>query len=701
VPLGVLQAIENQMPYPGLPDWLRPLVMLVIGVGLLWLFRGLYSGRPKAEVIWLGAALGALAALSYTLAGALGTPGEAGLALLDALSLALSGVILASLPFYYQPDYPDRQAVRSALLAFVTLWAFSPTLMALRGYWIQGQNLAPVLGACGLLVGSLLVLDQRPQIRFTWPGGLACLFVAMAIPLMLTDGLEGDWMIEDMSMAWSAAGYQAMLVALVLGGLLLWTHRWLVQQQAMRWMAPALAVVALVALPATYLASGGPGFQPEMYLVVLNEQADTESVREIEDWQARRLAAYAALTGQAAQSQAGLRSWLDERGASYTPFYLVNALEVQGGGLRRQLAGRPEVATILNSPQVRPLRHEILATPGNTPAYQPGEPTWNIKKVAAEQAWDDLGITGDGMVIGIADSGVDETHPVLKDSYLGADGVNTRRWYDPWEGTLDPTDDDGHGTGTAGVALGSQGIGVAPGARWIACRNLARNLGNPADYLRCMQFLFAPFPPEGDPFTGGDPRQGAHLTSNSWGCPPQEGCDLETLGIAVGHLTNAGQPVVVSAGNDGPACGTIGTPANAPDAISVGATDELNLLALFSSRGPADDGQGTAIFKPDFVAPGAEILTSWVAGSYSTVNGTSFAGPHVAGTIALMWQANPALIGDIPATRQILADTAAGIQAQAGCGGEANGQNNAYGFGVINAYQAVQRALASTSSPAK
>ena len=52
-----------------------------------------------------------------------------------------------------------------------------------------------------------------------------------------------------------------------------------------------------------------------------------------------------------------------------------------------------------------------------------------------------------------------------------------------------------------------------------------------------------------------------------------------------------------------------------------------------------------------------------------------------------MWQANPALIGDVTATRQILAETAAGIQAQAGCGGEANGQNNAYGFGVINAYQ--------------
>ena len=94
VPLGVLQAVNNQMPYPGLPDWLRPLVMLLIGLGLLWLFRGLYRGRPKAEVLWLGAAMGALTALSYTLAGALGTPGEASLALLDALSLALGGVIL-------------------------------------------------------------------------------------------------------------------------------------------------------------------------------------------------------------------------------------------------------------------------------------------------------------------------------------------------------------------------------------------------------------------------------------------------------------------------------------------------------------------------------------------------------------------------------------------------------------------------------
>jgi len=260
-------------------------------------------------------------------------------------------------------------------------------------------------------------------------------------------------------------------------------------------------------------------------------------------------------------------------------------------------------------------------------------------------------------------------------------------------------DGDGHGTATAGIALGRDGIGVAPGARWIACRNLARNLGNPADYLRCMQFLFAPFPQGGDPLLDGDTLQGAHLTSNSWGCPPEEGCDLETLGIAVENLSHAGQLTVVSVGNDGPGCSTVGSPANAPQALSVGATDQLNLLAYYSSRGPADDGDGDPVTKPDFVAPGSEVLSSWTGGGYNTADGTSFAGPHLAGTVALMWSANPALIGDLETTRRILAETATGIQAQAGCGGSADGQNNAYGYGVINAYAAVQQALAMAANP--
>jgi len=690
--LGVLQAFENQMIYPGLPDWLMPLLWVLLSGGLLWLMRGAYRARPSRNTLWLGAATGLLVPLGYALAGAPGTPAEAALAMLEALALALAGALLASLPFYFQPEYAEKQPLRTALLAALALWAFSPTLLALRGYWIQGRSLAPVLGACGLLVGGLLVFQRRPGLRRTWPAAAACLFLAMAIPLILTDGLEGDWMPQQMSQAWSQAGYLGMLIAVVLGGLLLAVRTRLVDLPVLRWLAPALAGIAGAAFLAVYLLSGGPGLQSDMFFVVLKDQSDTSFALEIEDWQERRQVVFDTLTGKADESQASLRDLLKERGADYTSFYLVNALEVHGNGLRGLLTKQPDVQTILESPQARPLRRPQPADPGNSPQYQLGEITWNIQKIEANRAWEEVGITGEGIVIGIADSGVDAQHPALAENYHG-------QWYDPWEGALQPVDEDGHGTGTAGVALGQDGIGVAPGAVWIGCRNLARNLGNPGDYLRCMQFLFAPFPAEGDPLQDGDPSLGAHLTSNSWGCPAEEGCDLLTLGIGVENLANAGQLMVVSAGNEGPSCYTVGAPANAPQALSVGATDKLNLLAYFSSRGPADDGAGDEVTKPDFVAPGSEVLSSWAGGGYNTADGTSFAGPHLAGTVALMWSANPALIGDLETTRRILAETATGIQAQAGCGGSTDDQNNAYGYGVINAYAAVQQALALAANP--
>ena len=691
LPLGILQAYDRQIAYPGLPDWLSPLFSVLISLGLIWWLRNLYIGKSNRDVIWLGLACGALVPYGYYLSGALGTPAESALALLDALSLALAGSILLCLPFYYRREYLVEQPGRAALLAGITLFAFAPVLITFRGFWIQGRNLAPVLGACGLLAGSLLVLDPSPQVRRTWVAVLTCLFMAMLPPLLLTDGLEGDWMVAEMSTAWSTAGYLAILIAFGLGGLLLILRDALLRWSGLRWAAPALAVLALVSAPIIYLASGGSSLQPETYLVVLQNQADTGFAEDLPDWLARRTAVYTVLTEHARQTQAGLRQYLDERQATYTPFYLVNALEVQGSRVRRTLASHPDVAYILDSPQARPLRNPVPVSAGNTPG-EPAEVTWNIEKIEADSTWDQLSVTGEGIVIGIADSGVDATHPALADNYLGAGGKGDYHWYDPWEYTSQPVDKDGHGTGTTGIAVGQGGIGVAPGAKWIACRNLARNLGNPGDYLRCMQFLFAPFPLYGDPLVDGVPTRGAHLTSNSWGCPPQEGCDLSTLGIAVEHLTNAGQLMVVSAGNDGPYCNTVGVPANSSDSISVGSTDRLNLLSFFSSRGPAEDGSGNQTSEPDFVAPGEDVLSSW-PGGYSTVSGTSFASPHVAGVIALMWSANPELIGDLETTREILAETSVSIQAQAGCGGEVGGQNNAYGYGLVNAFEAVKQAL--------
>src|SRR5262249_53236917 len=155
------------------------------------------------------------------------------------------------------------------------------------------------------------------------------------------------------------------------------------------------------------------------------------------------------------------------------------------------------------------------------------------------------GDTGRGVVVGSSDSGVDGSHPALAGTFRGGDDS----WYDPWNGSATPVDHNGHGTHTAGTAAGARGIGVAPGATWIACVNLDRDLANPAYYLDCLQFMLAPFPRGGDPLRDGRPDRAADVLTNSWGCTAIEGCDSGALRAAVAALTTAGIYVVVAAGN--------------------------------------------------------------------------------------------------------------------------------------------------------
>ena len=254
---------------------------------------------------------------------------------------------------------------------------------------------------------------------------------------------------------------------------------------------------------------------------------------------------------------------------------------------------------------------------------------------------------------------------------------------------------------------GDNKIGLAPGARWIACRNMRHGIGNPGSYLTCMEFLLAPFPLDGDPFHDGDPAQGAHVVNNSWGCPQLEGCLADTLRIAVENLRAAGQMMVVSAGNEGPACGTVQDPPAPYDAVfSVGAIARGDRAASFSSRGPVtvDSGQ---ILKPDVVAPGGDIRSS-VPGGYASLPGTSMAGPHVAGVVALLWSADPALAGDVDRTETLLIETAQHLTVDAICpegAGEPGAvcacdgdlpdsvPNQVYGWGEVDAWAAVQRLL--------
>jgi subtilisin family serine protease len=224
--------------------------------------------------------------------------------------------------------------------------------------------------------------------------------------------------------------------------------------------------------------------------------------------------------------------------------------------------------------------------------------------------------------------------------------------------------------------------------------NLARNLANPSFYLDCLQFMLAPFPQGGDPFLDGDSAMAADVLNNSWGCPPIEGCDPETFLAAVRALREAGIFVVASAGNEGPLCESVSDPlALYDEVLSVGAVDNSGTLALFSSVGPVTvDGSGRV--KPDLLAPGVAIMSAFPGSSYEYLDGTSMAGPHVAGVVALMWSANPELLGEIDRTEQILLQTATSYQAPLpACGAQEQAPYNGTGFGVVDAYAAIEAAV--------
>ena len=140
-----------------------------------------------------------------------------------------------------------------------------------------------------------------------------------------------------------------------------------------------------------------------------------------------------------------------------------------------------------------------------------------------------------------------------------------------------------------------------------------------------------------------------------------------------------------SNGNSGPSCLSSGSPGDYAESYSAGAFDINNVIASFSSRGTADGR-----IKPNIAAPGVSIRSSVADGGYAAFNGTSMAAPHVAGTVALMWSAAPAMRGDIAQTRALLDSTAVDGN-DTTCGGTA-ANNNVWGEGRLDAYKAVEQA---------
>ncbi len=647
-------------------------------------------GKTAASTLLLAAGAAVLLLLPWMIFGALGSIGDTLAAAVQALSygageeLLLRGIVTALL---VRATGRPRLAFLMGMLVGL---AMQTGYLLPLGDWLSIFRLFNTL-AVGLLATELAMRGS--------------LWGAILVHSAFEFGFPGwvDWRME-FSLPHPAA-LESLGLALLLGvgfvAVRFVSNAWIKRQTASLRLSvtAAFAVIALTGSSVGYAGWGHPGFTEDGFLIVFREQADVSAAQSIPGRAQRIAFVYQTLTATAERVQVPLREELDRLGLEYRPHYLINMIEVRGrADLMARFAGRAEVREVLRNPNVRMANYnesmDLLALP------IPGQGVeWNITAVGAPAVWE-RGVDGSGIVVGGADTGVDWTHPALQSKYRGASGgaaSHDFNWYDPWDGTSAPWDDVGHGTYTLGTVLGEDGadnrIGMAPGAQWIACRNMRYGIGNPGIYLSCMEFFLAPFPLGGDPFRDGRPELAPHVVNNSWGCPEREGCGAATLAPAFHNLRAAGIMMIAAAGNDGPACATaVDPPANSGDVFTVGASDENDGLAFFSSRGPVG-----GILKPDITAPGWLVRSSIPGGNYTISAGTSIAAPHVTGAVALLWSAFPELIGDIGRTEEVLRRSAQPVTAAQVCpvlenqgtpclcGGDSLSgiPNNSFGFGLL------------------
>jgi serine protease AprX len=459
-------------------------------------------------------------------------------------------------------------------------------------------------------------------------------------------------------------------------------------------LLPAPAAAAAIDARALALVDSN-GSAPVVILMRAKPTAGDLSQRDDEPDSAHALVR--ALRDSADASQLEVLAEALARGLNARPYWIANAIAVDADrGLLDWLATRSDVERVeFDQPW-----HSDLPQPQEGVASVAAV-EWNVQRVGAPALWTE-GFTGQGITYAIADTGVDWQHPALKPHYRGWNGVAAAHAYNWWDAihssisgganpcgfsSAAPCDDHGHGTHALGIGVGDDGagnqVGVAPGARWIACRNMDSGVGRPSTYIECLEFLTAPWDAN---HLNPNAALRAHVISNSYGCPPSELCSSASLQSAVENVRAAGIAFVASAGNSGSGCGSVvDPPAIYAASFSVGATDSGDHMALFSSRGPVTV-DGSNRLKPDLVAPGVGIRSSIVGNSYGFMSGTSMAAPHVAGAIALLWSAHPTLARDVPFTEAILRARAQQVTVTQACpvGTALLWPNNVAGSGLLD-----------------
>jgi subtilisin family serine protease len=466
----------------------------------------------------------------------------------------------------------------------------------------------------------------------------------------------------------------------------------------------ALAIVTGLAVGTTPSAISAPGLQKVdarvrramlgartgTYWVILRERADLSGATAIRSWNARGWYVYKRLSQTAAATQRGLKALLAEQRARYQAFWIINAIRVTSNAeTLSTVAARSEVARIVPDWKARVETPERTTDVSDVSAVE-----WNIDRINAPQVWSMYDDRGQNVTVANIDTGVQFDHPALKKQYRGIStfGTTVRHDYNWWDPAhiCDPQgrsacDNNGHGTHVMGTIVGDDGgnnqIGVAPRAHWIAAKGCEDNGCSSFALMSSGQWMLAPTKTDG---SSPRPDLRPQAVNNSWGTG--NGSDEFYRSIVQSWVAAAIFPVF-SVGASGPSCGTVGAPASYPESYGVSAFDMSNNIASFASRGPSPLG---GIVKPNVTAPGVSIRSSVPNNNYSIFSGTSFATPHVVGTVALIWTGAPAFRGDIAGTRAVIDQTAIDVS-NLTCGGTP-GNNNVYGEGRLDAFAAVTKA---------
>ncbi|MBZ0204481.1 MAG: S8 family serine peptidase [Ignavibacteria bacterium] len=432
-------------------------------------------------------------------------------------------------------------------------------------------------------------------------------------------------------------------------------------------------------------------------LVLLKDRVDIEAL-DMQLYQMNASAEFraktviTALMDKAAMTQPALISYLEEQRLSgkvngYRPFWITNFISVEARPeVILQLAGKMEV-DVLDIDAELDYDKPVAIEPAAGERVASSEV--GLKVINAHKMWE-IGITGTGRVVMNDDTGVDGNHPALNYKWRG----NTsspwyHAWLDPAGGTNFPSDCDNHGTHTMGIMTGRAGtdtIGVAPGAEWIAAKTICSGNGT-SNHMASWQWALNP---DSNVNTITDMPDGI---GNSWhdptGVPSQGDCASTIYLNALASMEAGGVAIVFSCGNSGPGASTITRPKNINvslvNSFSVGNingnTSYPYAINSSSSRGPGYCGNtGKFRFKPEVSAPGTSVRSSIRNGAYSSLTGTSMACPHVVGSVTLLRQAFPNATGK--QCLEALYWTARDLGTP--------GEDNSFGMGFIDVWAAYQ-----------